>query len=80
MDGVTVHFGCQISKGKFSVLWTQQNVSMEFEIGFKALCLLFSYRSIEYKLEVPSESIRQIKQRRWRPQAKKFLLIQVIAA
>lgn len=80
MDDVTLHIGCQISKEKFSVLWKRRNILMAFGIGLKDLYLLFSYNSVEYKLEVPSKSIRQIKLRCPRGQAKKFLLIQVLAA
>ena len=79
MDNVTLHFGCQISKEKFSVLWKRPNVSVKFGIGFRNFYLFFSYCSVEYKLEVPSESTWQIELRRPYGQATKFLLIQVLA-
>ncbi|KAF3432100.1 hypothetical protein FNV43_RR26839 [Rhamnella rubrinervis] len=80
MDGVTLHFGCQISEERFSVLWKRPNVSVKYGAGLRILYLFFSYCSVEYKLEVPSESTWQIELRRPNGQARKFLLIQLIGA
>lgn len=77
MDDITLHFGSQISEDKFSMLWKRENVSVKFGTGFRNFYFFFSYRSVGYKLEVPSESIWQIELRRPRGQDSKFLLIQV---
>ncbi|KAH7516265.1 hypothetical protein FEM48_Zijuj10G0116800 [Ziziphus jujuba var. spinosa] len=80
MDDITLHFGSQISEDKFSMLWKRENVSVKFGTGFRNFYFFFSYRSVGYKLEVPSESIWQIELRRPRGQDSKFLLIQLIGA
>uniref|UniRef100_A0A6P6GIP9 RNA-dependent RNA polymerase n=1 Tax=Ziziphus jujuba TaxID=326968 RepID=A0A6P6GIP9_ZIZJJ len=80
MDDVKLHFGGQISEDKFSVLWKKKNVSVKFGMGIRNFYFFFSYLSVEYKLEVPSESIWKIELRRPRGQATKFLLIQLIGA
>ncbi|KAF3432098.1 hypothetical protein FNV43_RR26837 [Rhamnella rubrinervis] len=80
MDDVTLHFGCQISKEKFSVLWKTPSVLVKCGLGFRNFYLFFSYSSIEYKLDVPSEITWQIELRHPYGQATKFLLIQLIGA
>jgi RNA-dependent RNA polymerase len=77
MDITALHFGYQISKETFSVLWKQEDVSVSFDSDRRKLFLFLSYLSEEYKLELSFDSIWQIKLHRPRGQATKFLLIQV---
>ncbi|XP_059446203.1 probable RNA-dependent RNA polymerase 1 [Corylus avellana] len=81
MDIKALHFGYQISKETFSVLWKQeQDVSGEFDLKKRKWIFFLSYLSEEYKLEVSYDSIWKIKLHRRRGQASKFLLIQLLAA
>jgi RNA-dependent RNA polymerase len=77
MDITALHFGYQISKETFSVLWKQEDVSVSFDSDRRKLFLFLSYLSEEHKLELSFDSIWQIKLHRPRGQATKFLLIQV---
>jgi RNA-dependent RNA polymerase len=77
MDITALHFGYQISKETFSVLWKQEHVSINFDLEMRKLSLFVSYLSEEHKLELSFDSIWQIKLHRPRGQATKFLLIQV---
>jgi RNA-dependent RNA polymerase len=77
MDITALHFGYQISKETFSVLWKQEHVSISFDLERRKLFFFLSYLSEEHKLELSFDSIWQIKQHRPRGQATKFLLIQV---
>ncbi|CAL5400050.1 unnamed protein product [Camellia sinensis] len=80
MESVTLYFGCQISKEKFSVLWKKANVSVKFGFGLRKLYFFLSYLSVEYKLELSYENIWQIELRRLQGQTAKFLLIQLLGA
>jgi RNA-dependent RNA polymerase len=77
MDITALHFGYQISKETFSVLWKQEDVSVNFDSNGKRLFFFLSYLSEEHELELSFDSIGQIKLHRPRGQATKFLLIQV---
>ncbi|KAL7000848.1 RNA-directed RNA polymerase [Sarracenia purpurea var. burkii] len=77
VESATLHFGCQISKEKFSVLWKRENVSARFGFSLRKLYFFASYSSVEYKLELFYENIWQIELHRPRNQMEKFLLIQV---
>ncbi|KAF8398930.1 hypothetical protein HHK36_014795 [Tetracentron sinense] len=76
----TLHFGCQISDGKFSVLWKVVDVVVNFGFGLRKIYFLFSHCCVDYKLELSYESLWQIQLRRPRRQNTKFLLIQVPGA
>jgi RNA-dependent RNA polymerase len=77
MDITALHFGYQISKETFSVLWKQEDVSVSFDSNRRRLFFFLSYLSEEHKLELSFDSIWQIKLHRPSGQATKFLLIQV---
>jgi RNA-dependent RNA polymerase len=77
MDITALHFGYQISKETFSVLWKQEDVSVSFDSNRRRLFFFLSYLSEEHELELSFDSIWQIKLHRPRGQATKFLLIQV---
>ncbi|KAK0595797.1 hypothetical protein LWI29_010039 [Acer saccharum] len=81
IDDVTLNVGCKISEGKFSVLWSLENVTMKFDPDLKTFNFSLCYHSVEYKLEVFSESISQIELHRPpRRQSVKFLVIQLHGA
>ena len=77
MDNITLHFGYQTSREIFSVLWKQENVSVSFDSEKRRLRFFLSYLSVEYKLELSYENIRQIELHLPSGQATKFLRIQV---
>ncbi|XP_061989253.1 probable RNA-dependent RNA polymerase 1 [Rosa rugosa] len=77
---VTLHFGCKISEEKFSVLWTKSDVSVTFGMEKKNVHLSFSYDCVNYKLELPSDTIFRIELHCPRGQFRKFLLIQLRGA
>ncbi|KAA8532480.1 hypothetical protein F0562_032520 [Nyssa sinensis] len=80
VESITVHFGCQISRDKFSVLWRRENVSVKFGFGQRKMYFFLSYLSVEYKLELSYENIWQIELYRPRGQTAKLLLIQLLGA
>ncbi|CAL8995204.1 unnamed protein product [Prunus brigantina] len=80
MEHVQLHLGCLISQGQFSVLWTASDVSVKFGKEFKKIYLLLSLDAVEYKLEISSESIRQIELHHPRGELPNFLLIQLLGA
>ncbi|XP_052294986.1 RNA-dependent RNA polymerase 1-like isoform X2 [Citrus sinensis] len=55
-----LNFGCQISKDKFSVFWSQENVSVKLCSDLRKFGFFLSYESVDYKLELSNESIWQI--------------------
>ncbi|XP_021821147.1 probable RNA-dependent RNA polymerase 1 [Prunus avium] len=80
MELVQLHLGCQISEEQFSVLWARSDVLVKFGKEFKNINLLLSLDAVEYKLEISSESIRQIELYHPRGQLPNFLLIQLLGA
>lgn len=77
MDGVGVHFGCQTSKAKLSVLWEHSNASVKFGSRLGKLYISFSYLSKDYKLQINSESISRIELHHSHCHTKNLLLFQV---
>ncbi|KAJ8753360.1 hypothetical protein K2173_019759 [Erythroxylum novogranatense] len=89
MDNVVLNMGCQTSKEKISVLWTQKNVSVNLGFGLRKFYFYLSYLSTNYKLELSYENIWQVELRvpllvdfsyASQLRAKKFLLIQLFGA
>ncbi|KAL5553267.1 hypothetical protein UlMin_040668 [Ulmus minor] len=80
IESITLHFGCQISMEKFSVLWKTENVTVKFGIGVRKLYFFFSYLSVEYKLDLSYENIWQSELHRPRGQTTQFLIIKLLAA
>jgi RNA-dependent RNA polymerase len=74
---ITMHFGCQISKDKFLMLWRAVNVSVDFGSGMRKLHFSLSYDYVDYRLELSYENILQIELRSPRGHTAKYLLIQV---
>ncbi|XP_048318404.2 RNA-dependent RNA polymerase 1-like [Ziziphus jujuba] len=80
LENITLHFGCQISKEKFSVLWKRENVSVDFGIGLRKMYFHFMYQYAEFKLQLSYENIWQIELHRPSRQTVKYLLIQLYGA
>jgi len=78
MESVTLHFGYQTSKEKFSAVWSGNNVSVNFGLGMRKLHFFLSHNLAEYKLNLLFENIWQIELHRPRGQTVKYLLIQVV--
>ncbi|XP_048319250.2 probable RNA-dependent RNA polymerase 1 isoform X1 [Ziziphus jujuba] len=80
LQNITLYFGCQVSREKFSVLWKEVNVSVEFGNGLRQLHFYFKHQHIEYKLQLSYENLWQIQLQRPRREAVKYLLIQLLGA
>ncbi|KAJ6988250.1 RNA-dependent RNA polymerase 1 [Populus alba] len=80
VESVTLHFGYQTSKEKFSALWSGNNVSVNFGLGMRKLHFFLSHNLAEYKLNLLFENIWQIELHRPRGQTVKYLLIQLYGA
>lgn len=80
MESVTLHFGYQTSKEKFSAVWSGNNVSVNFGLGMRKLHFFLSHNLAEYKLNLLFENIWQIELHRPRGQTVKYLLIQLYGA
>ncbi|KAI4357521.1 hypothetical protein L6164_001464 [Bauhinia variegata] len=72
-----LHFGCQLSKEKFSVLWNAVDVDVNFGIGMRKLYFFLSYGGVEYKLQLSYENIWQIEMFKPRGGTARYLLFQV---
>lgn len=77
MTDITMHFGCQISKKRFSSFWRAANVSIDFGIQLRKIYFHFSHSGTEYKLELPYENLWQIQLHRPYGQLAKYLVIQL---
>lgn len=77
IDYTVLHFGCPVSKERFSVLWKSTNVSAKFGSGKRKLYLFLSHNFADYKLELSYENIWQIRLHQSCSQASKFLAVQV---
>ncbi|XP_011075687.1 probable RNA-dependent RNA polymerase 1 [Sesamum indicum] len=80
MEQVTLNFGCQTSREKFSVLWKVASVSVKFGTGMKKMHFLLCHNSVEYKLQLSYENIWQIVLYHPHGQTAKLLLIQLFGA
>ncbi|GER31869.1 RNA-dependent RNA polymerase [Striga asiatica] len=80
MEQVTLNFGCQISRERFSVLWKASGVSVKFGTGMKKMHFFFTYNSEDYRLQLSYESIWQIVLYSPHGQTSKILLIQLFGA
>jgi RNA-dependent RNA polymerase len=80
MNGANLHFGCQVSANKFSVLWEKEDVSVKFGFGLRRLYFFFPHLGKEYKLELLYENIWQIELHRPLRIPLKYLVIQLYGA
>lgn len=77
IEGIALHFGCQVSTRRFATLWTGVNVTVNFGAGPRKFCFLMSYSDTEYRLELSYENIWQIELHRPRGRTTMYLVIQV---
>ncbi|XP_027361274.1 probable RNA-dependent RNA polymerase 1 [Abrus precatorius] len=80
LDDIVVHFGCQTSKDKLSVLWDHPNASVKFGSRLRRMYIFFHYLSMDYKLQISSESIKCIQLHHSSDLTKKILLFQLCNA
>ncbi|KAK7274020.1 hypothetical protein RIF29_15090 [Crotalaria pallida] len=80
LDNVKLYFGWQISKGRFSVLFKQVDVSVKFGIGMRKLHFFLSNSCVQYKLELSYENIWKIELHQPRGETAKYLIIQLLGA
>ncbi|KAL3654315.1 multidrug resistance protein [Castilleja foliolosa] len=80
MEQVTLNFGCQVSRERFSVLWKAESVSVKFGTGMKKMHFFLSHNLVEYKLQLSYENIWQIVLYNSRSETRKLLLIQLFGA
>ncbi|GKE83640.1 probable RNA-dependent RNA polymerase 1, partial [Tanacetum coccineum] len=76
LNGVTLHFGCQVSKQVLSVLYTMKNASVKFGFGARKLYFGFTEPRASYKLQLSYENIWQVQFHRPRGYTSSFLVIQ----
>lgn len=57
LQDTILHFGCQITKKRFSILWSVMKGFVNFGSGLRKLQFYFSHGSIQYKLQLSYESI-----------------------
>ncbi|BAT98860.1 hypothetical protein LR48_Vigan06g155800 [Vigna angularis] len=80
LEGVKLYFGCQISKGGFSVLETIPDSSLNFGSGKRKVELNFLYNLVQYKLELSYENIWKVELLRPRNKTARYLLVQLLGA
>lgn len=78
LDNVKMYFGNQISKERFSVLWRNVDVCVDFGIGMRKLKFSMCHNDRKFKLELSYENIWKIELHRLRDKTGKYLLIQVV--
>lgn len=77
MEDVTLNFGCQISKERFSVLWKAANVTVKFGPRLKNMHFFLRHDSVEYRLQLYCENVWQIVLYNPRGHTEKLILFQV---
>ncbi|KAK9057194.1 hypothetical protein SSX86_024561 [Deinandra increscens subsp. villosa] len=80
MEGVTLHFGCQVSKESLSVLRGMKNASVKFGFGLRMLYFGVSWFSTSYKLQLSYDNIWQVHLHCPRGVGARFLVIQLYGA
>ncbi|GFQ05295.1 RNA-dependent RNA polymerase 1 [Phtheirospermum japonicum] len=80
MEQVTLNFGCQVSRERFSVLWKAESVSVKFGTGMKKMQFFLCHDLVEYKLQLSYENIWQIVLYNSRSHTGKLLVIQLFGA
>ncbi|KAF8021157.1 hypothetical protein BT93_G1553 [Corymbia citriodora subsp. variegata] len=80
MEGIALHFGCQVSAKRVSSLWTGANVTVNFGTKQRKFCFLVSYYDTKYKLELSYENIWQMELHRPRGHRMMHLMIQLYGA
>lgn len=78
LNNVKLHFGCQLSEERISVLWRNMDVRLCFGSGMRKFHFFLSHNNSEYKLELYYENIWKIELHRPRGETANYLLIQVL--
>ncbi|KAL6569740.1 hypothetical protein OROMI_014254 [Orobanche minor] len=78
MDGITLHFGCQVSKEILQVLCEMRNATVKFGFGLRRLYFEVKYPATSYKLQLSYENIWQVHLHRLRGLASSYLVIQLL--
>ncbi|XP_052294978.1 RNA-dependent RNA polymerase 1-like isoform X2 [Citrus sinensis] len=76
-DDLKLNFGCQISKDKFSVFWSPENVSVKLCSDLRKFEFFLSYESVDSRFELSDESISQIELHIPSGHSVKYLVIQL---
>ncbi|MQM03460.1 hypothetical protein Taro_036243 [Colocasia esculenta] len=76
----TLHFGCQVSEDRLSVLFSCTDVKVTFGAEMKKIYLFLPWEDHDYKLEFSYESIWEIQLFHSSAQHKDFMLFVVVAA
>ncbi|PIA63818.1 hypothetical protein AQUCO_00201270v1 [Aquilegia coerulea] len=80
LEATALHFGNQVSKERFLVLWKGMDVLVNIGVGLRKMEFLLTHNCRAYKIVFSYDSIWQIELRCPRGQKTKFLLIQVMYA
>ncbi|KAI3734096.1 hypothetical protein L6452_13558 [Arctium lappa] len=80
MDGITLHFGCQVSKEVLQALCEMRNATVRFGFGLRRLYFQVSYPTTSYKLQLSYDNIWQVQLHRSRGHAASYLVIQLYGA
>jgi RNA-dependent RNA polymerase len=78
LDDVKLYFGCQISKERFSVLWSKADVRVDFGIGMKKWQFSVCHDDKKFKLDLSYENIWKVELHQPHDKTAKYLLIQVV--
>ncbi|KAJ4974442.1 hypothetical protein NE237_007616 [Protea cynaroides] len=80
LENTILHFGYRVSGDKFSVLYTRENVEVNFGFDMQKIYFFLSDGGVEYKLELCYEDIRKIQLRCPHDQSRyKILLVEVFS-
>ncbi|KAL8258072.1 hypothetical protein R6Q59_030113 [Mikania micrantha] len=76
MEGVTVHFGCQVSKESLPVLCELKRTTVKFGFGLRKIYFGVPWSRTTYKLQLSYENIWQVQLHCPRADSASFLVIQ----
>ncbi|KAJ0546802.1 putative RNA-directed RNA polymerase [Helianthus annuus] len=80
MEGVTLHFGCQVSKEKLPVLCKMERASVKFGFGLRKIYFGVPWLDTSYKLQLSYENIWQVQLHCPRGAPASYLVIQLYGA
>ncbi|KAI3817662.1 hypothetical protein L1987_11458 [Smallanthus sonchifolius] len=79
-EGVTLHFGCQVSKETLPVLCEMKRASVKFGFGLRKLYFDVPWSRTSYKLQLSYDNIWKVQLHCPRGVAARFLVIQLYGA
>ncbi|KAI7725319.1 hypothetical protein M8C21_029667, partial [Ambrosia artemisiifolia] len=80
MEGVTLHFGCQVSKERLAVLSKMEKASVKFGFGLRKIYFGVPWHYTSYKLQLSYENIWQVQLHCPYSNDARFLVIQLYGA